>query len=151
MAVAAAAVTPGMLREILFEPREQRGRMRRRVAVALRRDREDRERIDAEAESTRETLARLCANHPASTSNAIDSAICAVVSVGAKTRSGLAARLPHALRLQRGVRLDAHELQRRDQAEHERRAEARARAVNAITRRVEREIDRLARTPATYA
>ncbi len=39
--------------------------------------------------STRETLNRLCANHPASTSNAIDSAICAVVSVARKRAAAL--------------------------------------------------------------
>ena len=90
---------------------EQCGRALGRIAVAIGCDREPRQRFDAEpSRSVRATSAKLCANHPASTSSA-DRTQLRRRERRAKARRALAARRPRALRLQRRARFHARELE----------------------------------------
>ncbi len=106
-AVAAARRDARNLREILLEASEQRGRLRRRVAVAVRRDREDRERIGAKAEVDARDVGQALREPPGEHEQRHRQRDLRRRERRAKTRRGLAARLPRALRLLRGIRLDA--------------------------------------------
>ena len=109
------------LRELLHEPLEEHARALRRIAVAVRRDREHGQRIGPESEVDARDVGQALREPPREHEQRHRKRDLRRRQRRAKTRGALAARRPHALRLQRGVRLEAHELQRRDQAEHERR------------------------------